>query len=436
MLKVFKEHIENYFPQLQEQKFLLACSGGIDSMVLVDLCVRSGLNFALAHCNYRLRGKESDGDEKFVRETAIKFNLSCYVTHFDTVGYINKHKVSLLMAARTLRYNWFTEIMTSNGIGKLVTAHHADDDLETFLINLSRGTGIDGLTGMPENTGHILRPLLRFSREEISEYARERHIEWREDRTNAETKYLRNNIRHRILPLLKELNPKFLEHFKNTQSYLGQTAQIAENHIAQVRESLFAHEGHIIKISIADLKKYTPLEGYLHALLKDYGFSEWDDVKNLLNAMSGKEVKSATHRLVKDRNHLLIKELKPSNQKENYSISGNENTISDPLAFTIKSVDRMTEVGENILYVDKKALKYPLTVRKWRKGDYFYPLGMNGKKKLSKFFKDEKIDVLAKEDQWLLCSEDTIVWVIGRRADERFKVTENTSEILKFELNK
>ncbi len=417
-----------------DQHFLLACSGGIDSMVLVDLCKRSKLDFAVAHCNFRLRGESSEGDEAFVRETAINLNIPYYITHFDTVGYMNNNKVSLLMAARELRYAWFAEIMAANGIERLVTAHHADDDLETFLINLSRGTGIDGLVGIPERTANISRPLLKFSRIEISTYAEEQGVQWREDQTNAETKYLRNNIRHRILPLLKELNPSFLKHFKNTQYYLGQTAEIARNQIEQVREALFLKEDNLIKIPVTSLMTLNPLEGYLYALFKNFGFTEWGDIKNLLSAMSGKEVRSATHRLVKDRDFLLLKTLEPEDHSK-YLIYEHEKAIVEPVALTIRMVERMTDFGKNILYVDKNALKYPLTVRKWKKGDYFYPLGLNGKKKLSKFFKDEKIDMISKENQWLLCSEGSIVWVVGRRADDRFKVTEKTSQILKFELN-
>jgi len=434
MLQEFKKHIKTNFPQLLAQKFLLACSGGIDSMVLVDLCVRSELDFAVAHCNFRLRGEASEGDEAFVRETAIKLNISYYVTHFDTVGYMNKNKVSLLMAARELRYTWFAEIMAANGIGRLVTAHHADDDLETFLINLSRGTGINGLLGIPERTSNISRPLLKFSRNEISRYAEAQGVPWREDRTNAETKYLRNNIRHRILPLLKELNPNFLDHFKDTQFFLGQTAEIARNQIEQVREALFSTEDGLIKIPISDLLTLNPLEAYLYALFKDFGFSEWGEIKNLLTAMSGKEVRSATYRLLKDRDALLLKPLKPEDSGR-YLIQEHQLAISEPIALTIQPVAQMTDFGKNILYIDKKALKYPLVLRKWKKGDYFYPLGLHGKKKLSKFFKDEKIDVFSKENQWLLCSDNSIVWVVGRRADDRFKVTEKTSQILKFELN-
>ncbi len=361
------------------------------------------------------------------------------------MGYVDKHKVSVQMAARELRYAWFAEIMQKNGIKTLVTAHHADDNLETFLINLSRGTGIEGLIGIPEKKDNIARPLLPFSREQIEAYAHDNNIHWREDSSNSDTKYLRNNIRHRILPLLKALNPNFSGNFKNTQNYLSQTAAIADNHINQLRAAIFKkHERYvtkeknerkseIVKIPITALSDLKPLQGYLYGLFNAYGFTEWNDVENLLTAMSGKEVRSQTHRLVKDRDFILLTEIK-LNENHTYPIQENHSEIEKPVQMSIVKVDAIAETGSHILYVPKKALKYPLSLRKWEKGDYFCPFGMKGTKKLSKFFKDEKIDVIAKENQWLLCSDDAIIWVVGRRADERFKVTENTEEIIKFEL--
>ncbi|WP_373518630.1 tRNA lysidine(34) synthetase TilS, partial [Pricia sp.] len=243
MLRSFKTHIETKFPELLKTPFLLASSGGIDSMVLTDLCSRCGMDFALAHCNFRLRGTDSDADEEFVAETANRLNKKKYITHFYTMDYVYEHKVSVQMAARSLRYTWFAGLMQKTGIKTLVTAHHADDNLETFLINLSRGTGIEGLTGIPEKTDSISRPLLAFSREQIETYAHDENIEWREDSSNADTKYLRNNIRHQILPLLKALNPNFLENFRKTQTYLVQTASIAADHILGLKEAIFREEG-------------------------------------------------------------------------------------------------------------------------------------------------------------------------------------------------
>ena len=402
-------------------------------MVLTDLCSRCGMDFALAHCNFQLRGADSVGDEKFVKDKARELYTRIFSINFDTIGYAKEHKVSIQMAARELRYPWFAEIMQKNGIRKLVTAHHADDNLETFLINLSRGTGIEGLRGIPEKTDSIARPLLPFSREQIEAYAQYENIEWREDSSNADTKYLRNNIRHQILPLLKGLNPNFSVNFLDTQNYLSQTATIADYHISQLRAAIFVKKGKIVKIPIAALVDLKPLRGYLYGFFNEYGFTEWNDVENLLTAMSGKEVRSKTHRLVKDRNFLLLTEI-TSNENHTYPIQEHRTEIEKPVQMSMTKVDALAETGSHILYVPKKALKYPLTLRKWEKGDYFCPFGMKGTKKLSKFFKDEKIDVIAKENQWLLCSDGAIVWVVGMRADERFKVSENTGDIIKFEL--
>jgi len=433
VLEEFKKHITAHLPKLKEQEFLLACSGGIDSMVLAHLCQASSLNFSIAHCNFELRGQESHQDEAFVRATATAYKKKIYVTNFDTIGYMNKNKVSLQIAARELRYTWFSKILTEHAIATLVTAHHADDLIETFLINLSRGTGIEGLTGIPEKTAHISRPLLPFSRAQIVAYAQKEKIVWREDQSNKETKYLRNNIRHKIVPLLKELHPTFLTNFLHTQSYLGQTNEIVVQHIAEVRTSLFEQDEELFKIEITALQNLSPYTAYVYHLFKPYGFSDAAAILNLCGSLTGKEIYSKTHRLLKDRDFLLLQALSPE-ISETYVIQKDQEHCIFPVSLKIEPVDTLTTTSSTTLYVDEATLNFPLTVRKWKTGDYFYPLGMQGAKKLSKFYKDEKYSRIAKEAQWLLCSEDQIVWVIGKRADNRFKVSEKTKQILKFKL--
>ncbi|MBU3025709.1 tRNA lysidine(34) synthetase TilS [Zobellia galactanivorans] len=434
MLEEFKKHIEDQFTELVDDRFLLACSGGVDSVALLHLCARLDLDFAVAHCNFNLRGAESDADEGLVRDLAKKHKVKIYVTRFDTKSYSTQNKVSIQVSARELRYRWFSEIMDREGIKTLVTAHHADDSLETFLINLSRGTGIDGLTGIPVKSHNLSRPLLHFTREWILSYARAESLVWREDASNADTKYLRNKIRHEIVPALKELNPAFLANFQKTQNYLSQTALVLEQHISDLKSRLFEEDGGVTRVSIVELSGLTPVSTYLYLLFKPYGFTEWNDVENLLSAMSGKEVRSKDYRLVKDREYLLLVAKEAPDVNE-FHIDEGDAMVSEPVSLKIEKVDEYVKSDLNTLYIDKKALKYPLTIRKWKKGDYFYPLGMTGKKKLSKYFKDEKVDVVSKEAQWLLCSGDAIVWVIGRRADERFKVSEHTSDIIKITLN-
>ncbi len=434
MLSIFQTHMGSKFPELFEKRFLLACSGGLDSVVLTHLCHESQLDFALAHCNFGLRGEESDLDEKFVSELAEKIKKPFFLTHLDTLGYVNKHKVSVQMAARELRYAWFKKILKENNIPILVTAHHADDDLETFLINLSRGTGIDGLVGIPSKTDFLCRPLLPFSREQILEYAKSNNLEWREDKSNNDTKYLRNKIRLEIIPALKELHPTFLDNYKNTQSFLRQTSKIADHRLQEIKKKLFVKESNFTRIAIDKLKELEPLSAYLYGLLNEFGFTEWDNIADLLDAMSGKYVLSDTHKLLKDRSFLLLSERQfDDSTQQHFSININQEIVAEPLEMKFTVVDNWDNNTDAIIYVAKKALKYPLVIRKWKNGDYFYPLGLQGKKKLSKFFKDEKIDVFSKKDQWLLCSGEDIVWVIGRRADERFKVKEDTKEILRIE---
>ena len=433
VLEEFKNHINSSFFHLLEGRFLLACSGGLDSVVLAHLCHSAGLNFALANCNFQLRGDASDRDEAFVKQLAKKLNKEAHVIRFNTADYMSKNKVSLQVAARELRYDWFYALMEQKGWRTLVTAHHADDDLETFLINLSRGTGIDGLTGIPEKTESISRPLLKYSREQIAAYAKEKGLEWREDSSNLETKYLRNKIRHQIVPLLKDLHPTFLSNFKQTQHFLRQTSAITEDYVEQLKRKLFVKEADVIKISISELLKLNPIEGYLYALFHDYGFVEWNDVQSLMTAMGGKEVRSKTYRLLKHREYLLLEEISIPLGLE-YEIQEEEKKIEEPIKMSLAIVDSIEETGNTILYVDKETLKYPLMVRKWRKGDYFYPFGMRGSKKVSKYFKDVKMDQISKEKQWLLCSKDNIVWIMGMRGDERFKVTKGTKKILKISI--
>ncbi|WP_411030550.1 tRNA lysidine(34) synthetase TilS [Spongiimicrobium sp. 3-5] len=433
MLKDFENHIKNTFPFLQEEAFLLACSGGVDSVVLAHLCSRLNLDFSIAHCNFKLRGAASDADGQFVEELSKVLGKKFHTTTFDTNSYVDLNKVSVQMAARELRYQWFSELMQKYKYSRVLTAHQADDDLETFLINLSRGTGIDGLSGIPALTDSVARPLLPFSRNQIVQYANKEGLAWQEDSSNTDTKYLRNKIRHEIVPKLKELHPTFLDNFLNTKEFLQQTSEIAGNDIAKLKAKIFKENKGVIKIAIDSVLTLKPLKGYIYALFKDYGFTEWEDVQGLLKATSGKEVRSKTHRLLKDRRHLLLQKLMPLDDSE-FKIEEHLDKLNWPLKLTIKPVLNITNTSQKILYVDKETLKYPLTVRKWRKGDYFYPFGMQGRKKVSKFFKDQKMDTIAKEEQWFLCSGGQIVWIIGRRSDRRYSITEKTKSILKFTL--
>jgi tRNA(Ile)-lysidine synthase len=405
----------------------------MDSVVLTHLCHKMKLDISLAHCNFNLRGDESDADEDFVLHLAEDLDVEIFIESFDTEAYAKTHKLSTQMAARELRYAWFDDLMEQLHFDYVLTAHHADDNLETFLINLSRGTGLEGLTGIPEINGNIVRPLLPFSRQELEYYAIKNKLKWREDSSNFATKYLRNKLRHEVIPTLKEINPQILQNFNKTLSFLQDSNEIMEDCIAGVQKKIVSVEGDLIILDIKKLLKLSNPKAYLYQLLKDFNFTEWDDVASLLEAQSGKQVFSETHRLLKNRKTLILSE-RVSKGIETISISEKDNQVETPLGtINLEEVEQMGISNASTIYVDKHLLKFPLKLREWIKGDYFYPLGMQGKKKLSKYFKDEKLSLIEKEQTWLLCSAKDIIWIIGRRADDRFKVTESTKQILKIE---
>ena len=434
MLNELQIHINNNLPFLKESKLLIAISGGLDSVVLTHLCHQLILNITLAHCNFNLRGNESDADENFVLQLTEDLELEIFTEHFDTEVYAKENKLSIQMAARELRYNWFEELAEQLQFDYILTAHHADDNLETFLINLTRGTGLDGLTGIPVINNKLVRPILPFPREQLETYAKANNIKWREDSSNASTKYLRNKLRHDVIPVLKETNSQLLQNFNNTLEHLKDSKAIIDDRMDSVSKTIINQKDeHSLAFNVSEIKTLNNPKAYLFEILKSYNFTEWDDVTNLLEAQSGKQVFSPTHRLINDRTHLLLSEIQTeSNSKVRINIDNqNQNTPLGTLSFD--DVDELGEASKSIIFVDKDKLKLPLELRQWETGDYFYPLGMNGKKKLSKYFKDEKLSLLDKENVRLLCSGEDIVWVISKRADDRFKVTKNTKNILKIE---
>ncbi|MEZ4778671.1 MAG: tRNA lysidine(34) synthetase TilS [Flavobacteriaceae bacterium] len=431
MLNVFKKHLETSFPFLKKSKLLVACSGGLDSVVLAFLLKELEYKIALAHCNFSLRGTESDGDEAFVIELATSWNIPIFTERFDTKTYAAANKISTQMAARELRYTWFDEILIKNGYDYLLTAHHADDTLETFLINLSRGTGLRGLTGIAEVNESVIRPLLPYSREEIVSFAKKEQLFWREDSSNKSNDYLRNELRHEAIPQLKKTSQSFLKNFQKTQQHLRETEALVGDYIVLIRNLVMQETQQGYEISIAKLLPLPHPEALLYELLLPFQFTAWEDVSALLYAQSGKQVFSSNYRLLKDREVLIITEI-PSEEK-NFSkfISENEQQIDSPLKMSFIPTNKMGYIADNTVYVDASKLDYPLELRKWQKGDVFQPFGMKGKKKLSKFFKDEKLSLASKEQIWVLLSNRKIVWVVGYRLDDSFKITSKTENILK-----
>lgn len=436
MINEFQNHINSKFSFLQNSKLLIAISGGIDSVVLTHLCHKIGLNIALAHCNFNLRGKESDADEDFVLQLAEDLDLEVFIENFDTELFAKNEKISIQMAARALRYHWFNELVEQLPFDYVLTAHHADDNLETFLINFTRGTGLEGLTGIPEVNDIFVRPLLPFSRETIEMYTKEHGLKWREDSSNATTKYLRNKLRHEVIPILKEINPSLLQSFQNTIHNLQASSDIVDDRIEElIKGGIIKLTGSGFKLNISEIKKIHNPKAYLYRFLNGYGFTEWDDVTNLLEAQSGKQVFSKNWRLIKDRDYLLLSEI-VANERFSIKVIETDKQVQTPLGILFfDEADAIMETHKSLIYIDKETIKFPLTIRKWEEGDVFFPLGMDGKKKkVSKYLKDEKYSLLEKEQIWVLCSQDSIVWILGMRADNRFRVTDATKEILKVEL--
>ena len=432
MLQKFSNYIQQNLPFLEDKKLLVAISGGIDSVALTTLLSKLGFAISLAHCNFNLRGKESDLDEEFVKKLGEKLNARVHTKQFKTKEIAQKNKQSTQITARNLRYHWFSELVEQNSFDYVVTAHHADDNIETFLINLTRGTGLDGLTGIPQINGNIVRPLLPFSQKEISTFIKENTIEWREDKSNATTKYIRNKIRHQVIPSLKEINPSLLETFAKTTSYLRESQEIIEKQIEKIRFDIVSEEKDTIKISIKKLERLANPKAYLFQLLKKYNFTEWSNIYNLLSAQSGKQVFSKTHTLLKDREYLFLFKNSPSKDVETIFITEDQREITNPIRIKVETPKQTSRKNKQTIFLDKEKIRFPLKLRKWEKGDFFYPSGMKGKKKLSKYFKDEKFSLLEKQNTWLLCNhDDTIISIINHRQDSRFEATELTTSLVK-----
>ena len=435
MIEKFKKHISDNFPFLKGKKLLLATSGGLDSMVMAHLFQALDYQFALAHCNFQLRGLESFGDQNFVQDFADANNIPIYITQFDTQTFANDYKLSTQVAARELRYNWFYELLASENYDYILTAHHSDDNIETFLIHLVRGSGLDGFTGIPAQNESVIRPLLAFSRDEISNYASANAVLWREDSSNASDKYLRNKIRHDLVPILKELNPNFLNSFQNTQKYLKEAQTMVEDATIMIYQQVATEIEDEIHFDIEKLTKLLNYKSYLYQWLKEFGFSAWDDIYDLVTSQSGKQVFSDEFRLLKDRHFLILCPMNEIDATEEYFLDENQKDVNLPIKLSFCNKDYNPNTDNSIIFVDGDKLKYPLVLKRFEKGDVFQPFGMNGKsKKVSKLFKDEKLSLLQKENSWILYSDNEIVWVVGIRQDERFKIENTTKNSLQIAL--
>lgn len=434
----FLEYINEKHLFEPRQKILLAVSGGIDSMVLLHLFEKSDFDYGVVHCNFQLRGDDSFNDEEFVKNQVLLHGVPFFNTRFETEEFAKVNGISIEMAARELRYNYFEKVRVENNYDFIATAHHQDDLLETFFLNLSRKTGIRGLTGIKEKTGQLIRPLLFASRKEIENFAQVNYIGFREDRTNSEVVYQRNFIRHRILPVFSELNPVFKNNLSETINNLRDVEDVFSFFIQKEINNVISVDGNEVSVSIEKLKHFAFPEVLLFEMLTPYNFNAnvIQQVFKSLENLSGKQFFSKTHRLVKDREHLFIT---PLSEPENriFYIESDDIEIFAPFDLTIEktSVEGFEIIkSSNFACLDLKKLEFPLLIRKWKQGDYFQPLGMTGFKKVSDFLIDEKIPVHQKENTWLLCSGQKVVWVMGHRIDNRFKITEETRQVLKIEI--
>lgn len=431
MIEAFQSHLNENFPQIIQAPVLVAVSGGVDSVVLAHLCHKSNLEFAMVHCNFHLRDQESDRDENFVRSLAKQYEVEVFVRDFDTTGYAAQEHISIQMAARDLRYAWFDQLIEQEHFAGVLTAHHADDNLETFLINFIRGTGLQGLCGIPPSNGPVLRPLLPFSRNQIETYARHNELRWCEDSTNASDKYLRNRLRLDVIPVLKELNPQMLQGFDKTLEYLQQSHSLVEDYTGAIFSKVATSHSHGYSFDIPQLKIIPNTRAVLYELFRTFGFTQWDDIYELLDAQPGKFVVSSSHRLIKDRNQLLLTQLMEP-KKTQVEFSPKEQSVNIGIgSLRLEKVGEMRPAAKNEIFVDASKLDDPLVVRHWKEGDSFRPFGMKGTKKLSKYFKDEKLSLVQKENVMVLESVGKIVWIVGYRADSRFQVTNETTTILK-----
>ena len=435
MVTAFKKHIAAHFPALADQKILIACSGGLDSIVLLHLLQKIGLTLGVAHCNFKLRGDHSDADLSFVETIAGNLGVPVFTTVFDTKTYAKTQGISTQVAARELRYEWFYSTARANGYDRIATGHHADDDLETFFINLSRVTGLRGLTGITSNTEQLIRPLLPFSRAQIMQFAKKEGLFWREDSSNSTRDYLRNKLRLDVIPAFKGVNKTVLQNFQQTQQHLKESQALLEDYITLVTKLVVSHTDAGYEIDSKQLQALPNTNTLLFELLYPYGFTDFKAIASILESEVGKKVLSKQYVLHKDRNHLVLTTKEQVVDSRVYCIDAKQQSCTIPIKLNFTKVAQVGEHEPHSLYVDAAKLRYPLKVRAWRLDDVFHPFGMKGKKKLTKFFKDEKLSLLSKNSVWVLESGDEIVWVIGLRPDDRYKVTSATKEVLKIQWN-
>jgi len=440
MLTAFIKYLnENYLTSSEHT--LIGVSGGRDSVVLCELYHRANLPFAIAHCNFNLRADESDTDEAFVQALSVKYGVKLHTKQCLTKEYADEKGISIQMAARDLRFDFFKGLLKKYKYVYYATAHHQDDAIETYLINQIRGTGIAGLHGILPKVGSLIHPLLFASRQDIDKFIEKHHIEYRDDSTNASTKYMRNKIRHDLMPMFIDINPQIREVFQDNMKRLNAVEQIYNTKINDIKKEVLSVSEGKVKIRLDFDPNIGPT--VLYEMVKTYGFN-FSQASQIMNSLTkgnnGSVFMSITHRLLLDRGTLTIEEnISEFENGDNhiYSIDSSTLRIDLPMEMRFEKTEQNSIIQDNhIAQFDYSKLDFPLVLRKWRRGDYFCPLGMNGKRKLiSDFFIDEKIAVFQKEKIYLLCSGKHIIWVVGHRIDDRYKIKKDSTQVLKVSLN-
>ena len=429
MLEQFRVYITSNHLINKGDRILVALSGGVDSMVLAELLRRCGYDITFAHCNFHLRGKESDGDEQFVREYSERVGVKLFVRQFDTMEYVETQKVSVEMAARELRYAWFNDMINASG-QLLALAHHADDQIETFFINLMRGSGIKGLKAMQPRNGLYIRPLLWASREEIRQFAIENGIQWREDSTNNDTVYLRNKIRHDLMPVFDSIKPEAREKILESVNHLASENQLYRELLKEKLSQIETVDGVLHRIdkqqfACKDAERHVPT--LLFEWLRDFGFSfsQCESILASLDSEPGKEFYSANYQLVIEKDTIDIFPIELTDNLLTPGLSYSKQPVRTTHALSLLITD-----NPNIAQLDFDKLKFPLRVRHWWHGDRFHPLGLKGTKLVSDFFNDNGFTTFQKRNTQIITdSEGEIVWIVGHRIDDRFKITDKTKTI-------
>lgn len=441
LLDKFVRHVENCNLFSKKDRLLIAVSGGVDSVVLCELCRQGGFLFAIAHCNFRLRGEESQRDEEFVSDEAARYGVSFFGKKFDTEKFAAEEKISIQEAARNQRYEWFKELISSDAkepAQLLLTAHHADDNIETMLMNFFRGTGLAGLTGIPDKTGFIRRPLLPFTKKELLDFALENKLSFVEDSSNSSNKYTRNFIRHEIIPRLVTIYPRIKKNLAENIRRFNGIEQLYNVAVGDIKKKLLKKKGKEIHVPIKQLMQFDN-RALIYEVIHEFGFTEnqIDEIIKLAVADNGSYIASPDLKYYIIRNrHWFILTPTDSKASSNIIIDQGKKQFSFDLGKLVMTETKNLQPlsSGNAASLDKELVKFPLVLRKWKTGDYFYPLGMKKKKKISRFFIDQKLSKTEKDKAWVIESNKKIIWVVGHRIDDRFKISSKTKQVFQIEL--